>query len=146
MLHSGSDSTRCFIMERGERGRRNSSASEFFTRRNSSSFFQSLRRYSASQVFGVSKNDGGRNVGEGRGGAGKRGVEGGGRRHSAAGHGAAGADRLGTAAAGQSSPGVGRTDRWRHLAKAVLGNLEERNETDGGLAEEAGEEVLVTSD
>ena len=36
-----------------ERTRRKSSASEFFSRRHSSSLFQSMRRYSSSTIFGA---------------------------------------------------------------------------------------------
>ena len=100
----------------GGGGRRASSASDFFTRRHSSSFFQSMRRYSTNTVFGLTKAVEG---GEGKPSEGKNGTKNpGGRRHSAAVGG-------GLLKSGSSSP---RSDKWRSLARVVLGNVDEGGE------------------
>ena len=103
----------------GGGGRRASSASDFFTRRHSSSFFQSMRRYSTNTVFGLTK------AGVVEGGEAKQPSESknaknpGGRRHSAAVGGG------GLLKSGSSSP---RSDKWRSLARVVLGNVDEGGE------------------
>ena len=106
-------------MEDGSNGgggaRRASSAADFFQRRHSSSFFQSMRRYSTNNVFGITKTvvDG-----EGKGSEGKNGTKKGlgGRRHSAA---------VAQQRGGLASP---RSEKWRNLARVVLGNVEEGGE------------------
>ena len=104
----------------GGGGRRASSASDFFTRRHSSSFFQSMRRYSTNTVFGLTKAgvEGGSEAkpSESKNGGGAKNL--GGRRHSAAVGG-------GLLKSGSSSP---RSDKWRSLARVVLGNVDEGGE------------------
>ena len=112
-------------MEDGSNGgggaRRASSAADFFQRRHSSSFFQSMRRYSTNNVFGITKTA---VDGEGKGGEGKNGTKKGlgGRRHSAA----VAQQRGGLLASPRSSSP--RSEKWRSLARVVLGNVEEGGE------------------
>ena len=101
--------------------RRASSAADFFTRRHSSSFFQSMRRYSTNTVFGLTKAGVGggsetKPIESKNGGNGAKNL--GGRRHSAAVGG-------GLLKSGSSSP---RSDKWRSLARVVLGNVDEGGE------------------
>ena len=105
----------------GGGARRASSAADFFQRRHSSSFFQSMRRYSTNNVFGITKTvvDGEGKGSEGKNGMGKKGL--GGRRHSAA----VAQQRGGLASPRSSSP---RSEKWRSLARVVLGNVEEGGE------------------
>ena len=114
----------------GGGGRRASSASDFFTRRHSSSFFQSMRRYSTNTVFGLTKAgvEGGSETkpSESKNG-GNGGKNLGGRRHSAAVGG-------GLLKSGSSSP---RSDKWRSLARVVLGNVDEGGEV--GRQDETGD-------
>ena len=101
-----------------EKTRRKSSASEFFSRRHSSSLFQSMRRYSTSTIFGAgSRSD-------------TNGDSGGdivtrknGRRHSTA--------QLPISSLNNSSPiSTSRTEKIKSLAKVVLGDVEEQQEQD----------------
>ena len=98
-----------------EKGRRKSSASEFFSRRHSSSLFQSMRRYSTSTVFGLPRLSG---ASEGKSN---------GRRHSSS--------QLPISTNDSpDSPGSSRdftrTEKWKTLAKVVLGDVEEQQEVD----------------
>ena len=98
-----------------EKGRRKSSASEFFSRRHSSSLFQSMRRYSTSTVFGLPRLNG---SSEGKSN---------GRRHSST--------QLPISINDSpDSPGSSRdftrTEKWKTLAKVVLGDVEEQQEVD----------------
>ena len=111
-----------------EKGRRNSSASEFFSRRHSSSFFQSMRRYSTSTVFGLSKPSGGS---DNKSDSTK------GRRHSSSqpplsisggSSGYISGSSKGSPISSRDSPSSGRSDKWRSLARVVLGNVEEHSE------------------
>ena len=104
-----------FIKVTMEKGRRKSSASEFFSRRHSSSLFQSMRRYSTSTVFGLPRLTG---ASEGKSN---------GRRHSST--------QLPISITDSpDSPGSSRdftrTERWKSLAKVVLGDVEEQQEVD----------------
>ena len=101
-----------------EKTRRKSSASEFFSRRHSSSLFQSMRRYSTSTIFGAgSRSD-------------TNGDSGGdivtrknGRRHSTA--------QLPISSLNNSSPiTTSRTEKIKSIAKVVLGDVEEQQEQD----------------
>ena len=98
-----------------EKGRRKSSASEFFSRRHSNSLFQSMRRYSTSTVFGLPRLTG---ASEGKSN---------GRRHSSS--------QLPISISDSpDSPGSSRdftrTEKWKTLAKVVLGDVEEQQEVD----------------
>ena len=104
-----------FIKVTMEKGRRKSSASEFFSRRHSSSLFQSMRRYSTSTVFGLPRLTG---SSEGKSN---------GRRHSSS--------QLPISLSDSpDSPGSSRdftrTEKWKSLAKVVLGDVEEQQEVD----------------
>ena len=103
----------------GGGGRRASSASDFFTRRHSSAFFQSMRRYSTNTVFGLTNKAGVEEGGEAKPGSESKNGGKGGRRHSAAVGGG------GLLKSGSSSP---RSDKWRSLARVVLGNVDEGGE------------------
>ena len=103
-----------------EKTRRKSSASEFFSRRHSSSLFQSMRRYSTSTIFGAgSRSD-------------TNGDSGGdivtrknGRRHSTA------QLPISNNSLNNSSPiTTSRTEKIKSLAKVVLGDVEEQQEQD----------------
>ena len=103
-----------------EKTRRKSSASEFFSRRHSSSLFQSMRRYSTSTIFGAgSRSD-------------TNGDSGGdivtrknGRRHSTA------QLPISNNSLNNSSPiATSRTEKIKSLAKVVLGDVEEQQEQD----------------
>ena len=94
-----------------EKGRRKSSASEFFSRRHSSSLFQSMRRYSTSTMFGTSEEKSP------------------GRRHSST--------QLPLSISERESPS--RVERWRSLARVVLGDVQEQQETDPCCNEEPGQ-------
>ena len=100
-----------------EKGRRKSSASEFFSRRHSSSLFQYMRRYSTSTVFGLPRL-GGSSEGKSNG-----------RRHSST--------QLPLSISPSDSPDspgssrdFTRTEKWKTLAKVVLGDVEEQQEVD----------------
>ena len=101
-----------------EKTRRKSSASEFFSRRHSSSLFQSMRRYSTSTIFGAgSRSDtNGDSVGDII-------TRKNGRRHSTA--------QLPISSLNNSSPiSTSRTEKIKSLAKVVLGDVEEQQEQD----------------
>ena len=124
-----------------EKGRRNSSASEFFSRRHSSSFFQSMRRYSTSTVFGLSKPSG---SGDNKGDSTK------GRRHSSSqpplsisggSSGYISSSSKGSPISSRNSPSSGRSDKWRSLARVVLGDVEEHSEHEQSILEDAGRDA-----
>ena len=119
-----------------EKGRRNSSASEFFSRRHSSSFFQSMRRYSTSTVFGLSKPGG---SGDNKSDSTK------GRRHSSSqpplsisggSSGYISSSSKGSPISSRNSPSSGRSDKWRSLARVVLGDVEEHSEHEQPILED----------
>ena len=101
-----------------EKGRRKSSASEFFSRRHSSSLFQSMRRYSTSTVFGTSEEKSP------------------GRRHSST--------QLPLSISEREVPS--RVERWRSLARVVLGDVQEQQETDPCSNEEPGQSWHCTGE
>ena len=92
----------------GGGGRRASSAADFFSRRPSSSFLASVRRYSTSTVFGLKGEE--------------KDLAKEGRRHS-------------STPVKEGSP---RGERWRSLAKVVLGDVGEEGEV---RPEEPGEQA-----
>ena len=105
-----------------EKTRRKSSASEFFSRRHSSSLFQSMRRYSTSTIFGAGSHTD--NNGDSGGDISTRKN---GRRHSTA--------QLpisnNSLNSSHSSPNTtSRTEKIKSLAKVVLGDVEEQQEQD----------------
>ena len=101
-----------------EKTRRKSSASEFFSRRHSSSLFQSMRRYSTSTIFGAgsrsdTNSDSGGDIVTTKNG----------RRHSTA--------QLPISSLNNSSSiSTSRTEKIKSLAKVVLGDVEEQQEQD----------------
>ena len=106
-----------------EKTRRKSSASEFFSRRHSSSLFQSMRRYSTSTIFGA----GSRSDNNGDSSGGDISTRKSGRRHSTA--------QLpishNSLNSSNSSPNTAsRTEKIKSLAKVVLGDVEEQQEQD----------------
>ena len=115
----------------GGGGRRASSASDFFTRRHSSSFFQSMRRYSTNTVFGLTKTEGEAKSSESKNGGIAKSL--GGRRHSAAPQQQRGSGGS-LSKSGSASP---RSDKWRSLARVVLGNVDEGGEV--GRQDETGD-------
>ena len=125
-----------------EKGRRNSSASEFFSRRHSSSFFQSMRRYSTSTVFGISKPNGSSDN--------KSETTPKGRRHSSTqpplsisggSSGYISSSSRGSPVSSRNSPSSGRSDKWRSIARVVLGNVEEHSEHEQSILEDTGRNV-----
>ena len=101
-----------------EKTRRKSSASEFFSRRHSSSLFQSMRRYSTSTIFGAgsrSDTNGDSDIVTRKNG----------RRHSTA------QLPISNNSLNNSSPiTTSRTEKIKSLAKVVLGDVEEQQEQD----------------
>ena len=106
----------------GGGARRASSAADFFQRRHSSSFFQSMRRYSTNTVFGLTKTEGEAKSSESKNGGIAKSL--GGRRHSAAPQQQRGSGGS-LSKSGSASP---RSDKWRSLARVVLGNVDEGGE------------------
>ena len=115
----------------GQNGRRASSAADFFSRRPSSSWLQSMRRYSASTVFGLAREEGGQEGG-------------GGRRCSAAQPSLPPVVREGREGRREGYR-EGRQERWRSLARAVLGQVEEGGEGQAGshTAGKKGQGLLI---
>jgi hypothetical protein len=100
-----------------------------------------MRRYSTSTVFGISKPNG---SSDNKNDSTK------GRRHSSTqpplsisggSSGYISSSSKGSPISSRNSPSSGRSDKWRSLARVVLGNVEEHSEHEHSIHEDSGTDV-----